>query len=84
MRRHIEAMRKQVDTRDHSTDLRNDIKKLSGSIQNLFAMAEVADPTDKEGIESLQASLAHLQREKREKEKLLQTISSAEEKQQKL
>ena len=84
MRRHIEAMRKQVDKRDHSLDLKNEVARLNKSIVSLFALAEAADPADIDNMEALQARLAHLQREKREKDKLLQTVSSAEEKQQKL
>lgn len=84
MRLHIETLRNQVDTRDHSQDLLAEIAKLSGSIKNLLALAEVADPNDADGMEAFQQRLSQLQREKRSKEKLLQQVSSSEEKQQKI
>jgi site-specific DNA recombinase len=84
MRLHIETMRSQVDTRDHSQDLKAEINKLNMSIRSLFNLAETSDPTDTENTEALQARLSHLQREKRCKEKLLQQVTSAEDKQAKI
>ncbi len=84
MRRHVEALRKQVKKRDHSQDLEKEIDRLSKSIANLYALAAVADPNDKDGLQAFQNQLISLQNDKRDKERLLNGVTSNEERQEKL
>ena len=84
MRAYVASLRKQVTKRDHAQDINKDIERINTSIANLYALAEVADPKDKDGMEALQQRLMVLQNDKREKERLLAGVGSAEEKQEKL
>ncbi len=84
MRQHVETLRGQVKKRTHSEGLKQEIERINKRITNLYDLAEVADPNDKEGKQALQDRLIALQRDKREKEKLLQGVVSVEERQQKL
>ncbi len=84
IRDHVLAMKKQIVQRNHSQDLAEDINQINKSIANLYKLAEVADPNDKDGMEALQARLTTHQHDKREKEKLLHGVANSEEKQKKI
>lgn len=84
IREHVIEMRKQVVKRDQSQDLETELNRINDSIANLFALVEVADPADKEGMQAFQQRLIVLQKDKREKERLLSSINVVEEKQEKL
>jgi len=84
IRNHVLAMRQKVVQRDHSQDLETELERINTSIANLFALVEVADPADKDGMLAFQERLIVLQRDKREKEKLLSGVSVVEERQEKI
>ncbi len=83
VRQHIESLRQQTKTRNHSEDLEQDIARINKSIANLYALAEAADPDDKDGMEAFKTKLITLQNDKREKERLLNRIESMEDRQTK-
>ena len=84
IRQHVMVMKEQVVQRDHSQDIERDVERIKKSIANLYRLAEAADPTDEDGIPALQDRLMALERDKKEKEKLLGSVTTTEEKQEKL
>ena len=84
IRAHVMAVREQVVIRDHGSDLKEEIERINQRITNLFDLAETADPTNREGMQALRDRLSALERDKREKEKLLSGVTTVEDKQVKL
>ena len=84
IREHVLAMKEQVIQRNHSEDLEKDLVAIKQGIANLYKLAEVADPKDTDAMTALQDRLVVLQRRKRDIERLLSGVTTAEEKQEKL
>jgi site-specific DNA recombinase len=83
VRAHIESLRTNAKPRNYSEDLERDIARINKSVANLYALAEAADPNDRDGMEAFQIRLVALQNDKREKEKLLGAMENTQEKTEK-
>jgi len=78
------ALKKQVVQRDHSQDLDSELTRINASIANLYALAEVADPKNKDSMLALQQRLIALEHERREIEGLISGVTNQEAKEKKL